>query len=1069
MSLHREQIHTLLAEIDGVLNKASPRLPWVMSSEVNQQRQTLENLRRYLVALDQNMGAVSPEQSNSSNPSEAYWGAQAPLTQAPLTHLEISSTVTAELIENATTPQMALNLSQQMIQQFAQDIGQLRSSLLHPLHTELGRLQQQRDTLLQEIRQLERQRQQHSLVQQRASQEQVMQDFLQGLMERLQERLSQQISQMVNSSAVSQGFSPLSLGDPGQNLAPLFPQEAGLPPLPPAQRMEQAQMLQSRADQVMVTLDTTLRVFAEALQQNIQSYESSLSQGLEKMHRMGQQGEAIVSGLVQKLADQVSGQVSLNEGEIAPSRSLSSSAPPVTQTSSSRFPSPSVGQITTLAAPKPLPYAGAEMPDRSSSRLPNPARPSVTATSSLPSPPPELKPESKPELKPESTPLSPLSSGFSAPKDTVVMDQGLGDSDLENLDWDGAEADLELDLDLLGHLEDRSIVSETIVSETISTPETGLVNEELDAFYASLFGDQALSPNLSPPIALDTELDAELTDGLDLPSLDALDSARPPLGAEPDDRAQDFFADLETSDLLGLETPSLEASSPEISSPEISESLFKETETQDFFADFSPETIAQTIIKSDSEPLTEPVEPRIVDLSDPNRPADRLGFTMDPALAELDQALQAVMMPTDRQWSESPSNPPSTTEPDSSPLSALAEVASSLESIPGSRLAIVPQPQQSPDPTFVPQEDIITALTDLLEHRFSVAPSQPISPEKTIDRGSSQPAPNPPLSNQFTPHQPLTTQNVLPEENLRIGEEEAYPPALPEEILLVKEDGDDSIKAELSLEPETLQQLREDLSNLERQENLRLEDVTNLPLSDVFGSNTIASDPLNPFIDPLIDAPLIDPFADFNDDALSEVFNNEEALDIDLLEEDEEPDPSVSRPSDHLAPPAESLLPEPEEGDMDWLTQEPKVQETVGSTQYELPNRDLSRDDLSWGDLSESALSESDLSESGLSGGDDLSIDRIAEFFPDTNSLEESNPSEPRSPLSVSQAVSQTVSQNLNQNLSNDPSLIDISEWFQMALETIERSSGENRSSTIFADDLFEDLPNAEEKKNDSP
>lgn len=791
------------------------------------------------------------------------------------------------------------------------------------------------------------------------------------------------------------------------------------------------------------------------------------------MHRMGQQGEAIVSGLVQKLADQVSGQVSLNEGEIAPSRSLSSSAPPVTQTSSSRFPSPSVGQITTLAAPKPLPYAGAEMPDRSdhaSSRLPNPARPSVTVTPSLPSPPPELKPESKPELKPESTPLSPLSSGFSAPKDTVVMDQGSGDSDLENLDWDGAEADLELDLDLLGHLEDRSIVS-----ETISTPETGLVNEELDAFYASLFGDQALSPT----IALDTELDAELTDGLDLPSLDALDSPRPPLGAEPDDRAQDFFADLETSDLLGLETPSLEASSPEISSPEISESLFKETETQDFFADFSPETIAQTIIKSDSEPLTEPVEPRIVDLSDPNRPADRLGFTMDPALAELDQALQAVMMPTDRQWSESPSNPPpSTTEPDSSPLSVLAEVASSLESIPGSRLAIVPQPQNSPDPTFVPQEDIITALTDLLEHRFSVAPSQPISPEKTIDRGASQPAPNPPLAsqslaNQSPTHPPLTTQNVFPEENLRTGEEEAYPPVLPEEILLVKEDGDDSIKAELSLEPETLQQLREDLSNLERQENLRLEDVTNLPLSDVFGSNTIASDPLNPFIAPLIDAPLIDPFADFNDDALSEVFNNEEALDIDLLEEDEEPDPSVSRPSDHLAPPAESLLPEPEEGDMDWLTQEPKVQETVGSTQYELPNRDLSRDDLSWGDLSESDLSESDLSESGLSGGDDLSIDRIAEFFPDTNSLEESNPSEPRSPLSVSQAVSQavsqTVSQNLNQNLSNDPSLIDISEWFQMALETIERSSGENRSSTIFADDLFEDLPNAEEKKNDSP
>jgi len=1041
VSLHREQIHTLLAEIDGVLNKDSPRLPWVMSSEVNRQRQTLKHLRHYLVSLEQNIGTVAPGQSD---PSEAYWSAP-----APSTHLEISSTVTAELIENATTPQMALNLSQQMIQQFAQDIGQLRSSLLHPLHTELGRLQQQRDTLLQEIRQLERQRQQHSLVQQRASQEQVMQDFLQGLMERLQERLSQQISQMVNSSAVSQGFSPLSLGDLGQNLAPLLPQEAGLPPLPPAQRMEQAQMLQSRADQVMVTLDTTLRVFAEALQQNIQSYESSLAQGLEKMHRMGQQGEAIVSSLVQKLADQVSGQVSLNEGETASSRSLSSSTPPVTQTNPGRFsslPALPVGQMTTLTAPK-LPYAGAEIPDRSPSRLPPPARPSVTATPSFPNPPQELKPP------------VPLSSGFSAPKAPAVVDLGLGDSDLENLDWDGAEADLELDLDLLD-LENSPIVSETVSNAEPEGVNEGVVNEELDAFYASLFGDQTAPP----PIALDEEMgDEELGDGLDLSS--PADSPREGQVSEGDDRipaTQDFFADLGTSDLLELETFSFEtlgfdAPSSEVSSSEAPESeppgfLANETETQDFFADFSNETIVKTIAESEpltealKEALTEPVDPTILDFSNPSLSSDPLEFAPDPALAELEQALQAVMIPIDRDLQESPLPP----QPISPETDGLPDRGASLASIPGSQLAMIPQPQISPqispDPALVSKEDIITALTDLLEQSLSIVPSSVSPTAKTIAPGTSQPGSSQPSMsrvgiNQPASNQPTGNQKVTPEDNLRTGDEETYPPALPEESLLVKEDGDESIKTELALEPETLQQLREDLSNLERQENLRLEDVTNLPLSDVFGANTIASAPVDP---------LADPFADFNDDALSEVFNSGEVLDIDLLEDDEA-EPSLSSAPERLAPPAESLLPEPEEGDVDWLTQEPQIQksiqESVDSRRHELPNRELPNYELS--------------------NIDHLSLARIAEFFPDTNPFEDMNTSDAVSPRSVSQTLNQPLD---NDPSFTDPSLSDLSDWFQTpALETIERSSLESRRSTLLADDLFEDLPNAEEKKNDSP
>ena len=166
MALQREQIDTLLAEIDGVLSKANPRLPWVMSSEVIQQRQTLERIRHYLKGLHSDSG-LSALESSVYRP----WPEPVPTTNLEVASGQFSSgqfssgpLASGPLMEAANSPQAALNLSQQMMQAFTQDLVQLRSSLLQPLHSETVRLQQQRDSLLQEIRQLERQRQQQTLI-----------------------------------------------------------------------------------------------------------------------------------------------------------------------------------------------------------------------------------------------------------------------------------------------------------------------------------------------------------------------------------------------------------------------------------------------------------------------------------------------------------------------------------------------------------------------------------------------------------------------------------------------------------------------------------------------------------------------------------------------------------------------------------------------------------------------------------------------------------------------------------------------------------------------------------------
>ncbi|MFZ9738776.1 MAG: hypothetical protein ACO3EZ_12280 [Prochlorotrichaceae cyanobacterium] len=951
MTLQREQIDTLLAEIDGVLSKANPRLPWVMSSEVTQQRQTLERIRSYLKGLQSEPGFSSLE------PAYNPWG-----DTAPTTNLEVSSALRTDWVEQANSPQAALNLSQQMMQAFTQDLAQLRSSLLQPLHAETVRLQQQRDSLLQEVRQLERQRQQHSLIQQRAGQEQQVYEFLQGLMDRLQERLSQQISQIVGTIAAGNGQNAIApyptdsisslVLDGSPNRTSVLPAEAGLPPLAPAQRVEQLQMLQARADQVVVTLDTTLRAFAEALQQNIQSYESSLSQGLEKMHTMGQQGEAIVANLVQKLADQVSGQVisgALPSATPSGSRPQSFNAQGFTASSGI----PSSQHFTTYASPEP--------PDRAVNRFRVPANSSPQSTP--PTPQPALS-KATPEPLPPPDPRK---------------DAG----NLTKTDWDTSQTDLDLDLELLEQLEQADAPLTAAEPADLQEDEPQAGNEELDAFYASLFGDTNRNAG-SPPLE-----SAQPPEQSEAVAMDANFADLDPL--EEDLFLEDPLAgDFEEEELIHLELEEEEpAETPVTAPPSSAEPLSSvASEAQDHGDEFESamDPLAALSLNAQGSP--------------PETPSSDVAA--DPLIADLEEALEALNAPdlnafpttdlgTDLGSPEPPTivaEPPSTTR--SRPLTSSGQ--------PGSQ--------------SIPAEDIIRNLTDvLIPSPAGASPAGATVPaalrhEPTLDPGIA-PGTVPLGSAAVTPWisptpVPATAPQPSPEPGLaEVGEDEVYPSAGPEESLLVQDEAEESAHVELYLEPETLHQLKEDLSKLEQQAPEDSEDFFNLGAEDSRPEEGLAEE-----------------------DVFGSAFN--EAI----------PAPEIPLPqggSTPIAPPEEedlweegspeeSLLPEAEDHNLDWLA----IETGRPSEPSPTPNRSPSPGPGS-------SLSFDLLANSAFEGSLEEDLDLDSSFEED-----------------------------------NELSLDRMTDWFAEEPDTSGSSTVSESEESLLIDNLFADLPDAE-KKNDWP
>ncbi|HLO49159.1 MAG TPA: hypothetical protein VK211_12145 [Kamptonema sp.] len=298
LNSQKNQIQALVGDIDEILSKPSPRLPWMASVETVHQRQVLERIRSYLSQQAAQVVASESLQQSDVNREAGTVGSD----RTP------KSTVSSDSGDREA--------AQEILQAVIGEMSYLRTNLTQPLQADIQALRQEQQALISEIKQLERQRQeQNSLAQQQANQQQIISEFLQVLMGRLQENLAREVAQALgNLEAQFLHNNLLEVGDvasPPQLVSGATANEANsttagqLPLLTPTQRLEQIRLLQAQSDRALMRLDSTLSVVFEALQSNLQTYQESLSQGLEKMHSLGQQGEAMFAALVNHLASQL--------------------------------------------------------------------------------------------------------------------------------------------------------------------------------------------------------------------------------------------------------------------------------------------------------------------------------------------------------------------------------------------------------------------------------------------------------------------------------------------------------------------------------------------------------------------------------------------------------------------------------------------------------------------------------------------------------------------------------------------------------------------------------------------
>ena len=361
-SQNKYKIQALIAEIDEVLSKPVPRFPWTGSMDTVHQRQLLERVRTYLVSPDSKLVADKELSSSPRFRPEVVGGTE--------------STV--------ATNQQAVD---QILLAVTGEISHLREDLIQPLHEDIQALRQEQEALVQEIQQLEAKRQQQqSLAQQQANQQQIISEFLQTLTSRLQETLDRGI--LPTPGSVENQLFPgaqATAREPGADESRLEPNQQTNGEQGEMTASEQIdsklQLFQADVDRLMTRLDSTMSIVFETLEANLLSYQESLSQGLEKMHGLGQQSEVMFTALVNHLAAQLGREASSylqQPFDLSTRESATSTAVPRTP-ASPLLPNPAESE-STAETPIPnalvesenlprsqfgeqerLPYAGTEM------------------------------------------------------------------------------------------------------------------------------------------------------------------------------------------------------------------------------------------------------------------------------------------------------------------------------------------------------------------------------------------------------------------------------------------------------------------------------------------------------------------------------------------------------------------------------------------------------------------------------------------------------------------------------------------------------------------------------------
>lgn len=257
-------IQSLIDDIDGILLIAASRPLWFKPGDPARERQVLERVRGYLVSQQQNVVSQYPK---------------------------------------GAPPNASGDAVQQIVQSVRQEMSVLRADLLQPLQADIKVLHQQRESLLQEIRQMERSKQELDLSAQPKLAQQFISEFSSELVSHCTASLTQQLAQISEDLEMRFLAQAIVATEATGQASTRGSQEPRA--IAPQERLEQLRQLQTESDRLLSTLDVNQRLIFETLQNDLRSYQDSLSQGLEKMHNLGAQGETLFTALINRLAQQL--------------------------------------------------------------------------------------------------------------------------------------------------------------------------------------------------------------------------------------------------------------------------------------------------------------------------------------------------------------------------------------------------------------------------------------------------------------------------------------------------------------------------------------------------------------------------------------------------------------------------------------------------------------------------------------------------------------------------------------------------------------------------------------------
>lgn len=114
------------------------------------------------------------------------------------------------------------------------------------------------------------------------------------------------------------------------------------------------QALRDRTDFLLTSMDSSLQLAFGSMQKNVEVYQTTLHNGLDRMHHLGYQGEVLFSTLVNRLAQQVGRDMAsaLPEKKLSLEAELDSPRPG-SRSSGSRIGSTPIASVSSEATPTP--------------------------------------------------------------------------------------------------------------------------------------------------------------------------------------------------------------------------------------------------------------------------------------------------------------------------------------------------------------------------------------------------------------------------------------------------------------------------------------------------------------------------------------------------------------------------------------------------------------------------------------------------------------------------------------------------------------------------------------------